>query len=213
MADNRVEYGFRWSTAYNGYPMPMPLEFTIADDESFDVSGGASKVKLGPGDPVRIQSDGHLDLAAGNETTAEGAFGIVIGVKPYWDGDFMQPSNTIPSDVSYDTNLARQTKVHVVPVTAGAWEVDVDDSSTATTQSAYQAFVGENADHILTGSTDNDRAYPKLDISTHATTSSLIWRILKISPTLNNEDFSGANVKLVVIPNVAQSPAFSATGT
>jgi len=211
MADNRIEYGFRWFTG-NPYPMPAPIEMTVADDESFDVSGGASNVKLGPGDPVAIQSDGHVDLAAGNETTAEAAFGIVVGVAPYWDGDFMKPSETLPSDVSYDSNLSRQSKVHVVPVTAGMWEVDVDDSTTATSRSAYQAFVGENADHILTGTTDNDRAYPKLDISTHATTSSLIWRILKVSPTLNNEDFSGANVKLVVVPNVAQSPAFSATG-
>lgn len=214
MADNSVQYGFKWSVAYNGKPCPSPIEMFVDTAESFDVSGGGANCDIGAGDLVRIKSTGGLEQADGTEATAQAAFGVVVGVssRGYWDGSVMKPSSTLPSDVAWGTLLERQSRLLVVPVDAGVWECIVDEATTATTEAAYQAFVGENVDHVLTGATANGRLTPKLDISTHATTSTLIWRIVGISPTAANQDFSGANVRLLVRPNVAQLPWSSATG-
>lgn len=212
MADNRVEYGFRWSTSYNGSAMPPPIEVTVASGKAFSVTGGASNVDLGAGDPVKRESDGHVTLCEGNETTPAAPYAIVMGVDAHWDGTVMKRDTILPSNITYGSNLSRQSKLLVVPVTAGAWEIDVDDSTTATDLSSYQAFIGENVDHILTGASGDSRAKPQLDISTHATTATLHWRLIAVSKTVNNEDFSGANVKLIVRPNVAQDPAYNATG-
>jgi hypothetical protein len=217
MADNTAVYGFRWAKGYNGgVDFPQPIECFVASGASFDVNGGAQNVSLGVGDPVTRLSDGSVTLCAGSEGGSGGVavYGIVVAVQPYYDSVLgaMRPSNILPDNVVYGTNLDRQSKVLVVPALAGAWEIDVDDVVTATTEAGYQAFVGENCDHVLTGVVSVDvRAKPKLDISTHATATSQ-WRIVSVSKSFDNQDFSGANVKLIVTCNEPQDPSTSATG-
>ena len=212
MADNRAQYGFRWYRALNGgKAMPAPEKMIVATGTSFDVSGGASNVELRVGDPVIKLSTGGVTLCNGaeNGATVVGPYGIVVGVGPYWDGSKMVWKKSLPSDISWGTNLARQSTVHVVPVTAGIWEIDCDDATSATTEAAYQAFIGENADFVLAGASGATYATPRLDISTHATTGSLVWRIVGVSPTAMNQDFSGNYVKLLVRANLAQDPAYA----
>ena len=206
MADNMQEYGFRWSVRYNGGPMPTPIECIVATGQNFVVS--AANYSLRAGDPVKQVNTGGINLA----DPGDALFGVVVGVQPYWDGSVMRPTDALPSGVSWGTNLARQSKVLVVPVHLGLWEVDCDDSSTATTEAAYQAFIGENCDHAFVGNATTLKVHPRLDISTHATADGQ-WRIMKISGDVANKDFSGNYVKVVVAANeVTLGPAFTATG-
>ncbi len=212
MADNIRKYGFRWWSG-NPYPAPNPIVCTVATAESFDVSGGASNVSLRKGDPVTDLATGGVTLCAGFEAAGTGVrvFGIVDSVLPYWDAaqNLMVPGNALPSDIAW-TGLERQSKLLVIPAEAGIWEVDVDDAVTATTEAAYQAFVNANCDHSLAGASGTF-VNPRLDISQVVTTTAQ-WRIVGVSPSADNRDFSGANVKLLVRVNEGASPTFTASG-
>lgn len=216
MADNRQCYGWRWSVSANGRPHPNPIEVIVATGESFDINGGASNVGVGPGDIVRLKSTGGIELAEGAEGAggAESPYAVVVGVQPYWDAanSRMTYGNVLPSDVAWGTKLERQSKLLVVPVEWGLWEVDCDEATTATTKAAYQAFIGENCDHRHDVTSTNTRPTPRLDISTHNTTNTLIWRIVGISPTQDNQDFSGNYVKLIVAANVVQGKSAGVAG-
>lgn len=217
MSDNSIKYGIRWATSLNGgRNMPQPEVCIVATGASFDINGGAQNVSLGIGDPVTRLSTGGVTLCDGSEGAGGGVavYGIVVGVLPYYDAvsGLMRPTSALPDAVSYGTNLERQSKVLVVRADSGRWELDCDEATTATTLAAYQAFIGENCDHTLTGVVSVDtRAKPRLDISTHATATSQ-WRVLAVSPSAENQDFSGNYVKLIVEINEGQFPAFSATG-
>lgn len=209
MADNRVAYGFRWALAANGgKPMPTPMEFPVITSQAFNINGGAQGVSLRPGDPVRLLSTGGVTLCDGSEGAGGSLapFGIVVGIAPYYDvvKGVMVRGNALPSAVAWGTNLANQSKVYVVPIEAGIWEIDVDEATSVTTEALYQACVGENCDYTLTGVSGATAASPKLDISTHATTSTLTMNIMGVSKTLDNQDFTGLNVKLYVRANVIQ---------
>jgi hypothetical protein len=217
MTDNVARYGFRfYRNAAGGLHHPSPQPFWIPTGTSFDVNGGAQNVGLGKGDLVTLLATGGVDLADGSEGAAGmvAPIGVVVGVGPYWDGSKMVQSDVIPSDTAWGTIQDRISRVWVVPVGDAIWEVDVDDIVTATTKAAYQALIGENADMVNTGVVSVDtRAKPKLDIATHAAaTTTLGWRIWDVSPTAENVDFAGANVKLLVRVNVAQHPAHTQAG-
>lgn len=211
MSDNAVRYGFRWVKSRGGSSNQDIRRAWVATSASFDVSGGASNVVLGEGDPLVQLSDGSATLAVGNETTpSTTCLGICVGIKQYFDTarsvmTAMGPG--VPSDLAWGTNLARQTQVLFVPAQTAVWAIQVDDITTFTTEAAYQAAIGENVSHILTGASGELRAKPKLDISTHATTNTLVWKIIGISQTAQNQDYSGANVELYVICNLPSDGA------
>lgn len=211
--DNVAGYGFRFVKARQG-DHQIVEEGIVAAAQSFDVNGGAQNVALRVGDPVIRLAGGGFNLCDGAEGAggALAPYGIVVGIKQYWNGTRLVTGNSLPSDTAYGTNLERQTKILVTPVQTAYWEVDVDDIVTATTKAAYQAFQGENADHRLQGASGEAYASPRLDISGHNTTATLIWRIVEVSKTLENRDFAGAFVKLIVVSNVYQQPEVNATG-
>ena len=97
-----------------------------------------------------------------------------------------------------------------MPAECAVWNIIVNDATTATTEAAYQAFIGENCSHIHTALSGGLALTPKLNISTHATTATLDWRIVGI-PNRSVQDFTGANVELEVICNRPQS--FTGAGT
>lgn len=219
MADNRIGYGFRLVQTPSAHVNPIMK--IVATAESFDVSGGLQNAALGAGDVVTLVSTGGVTLANGNETTPSNPYGVIMAVLPYYDATIglsgaMRPSSTLPSDLSWGTNLSRQSKLLIMPFLPGQlWEVDVDDITTATTEAAYQALIGENVSMINTAaaSTVPPRVAPKIDISTHAVTATLCFTIAAVSPTLDNVDFAGANVKLLITPNIAQDGAYGLIGT
>lgn len=213
--DNPVKYGFRWNRGINNRAIPTPVERFVENAQSFDVNGGAQNIRLRAGDLVRSEASGGIFLCDGTEGAggALAPFGVVVGFKPYFDGEQMRYADSLPSDTTYGTNLDRQTKVLVVPFAPGQyWEVDVDEAVTATTLAAYQLLVGANASFVNTGASGELYANPKLDIATAATTSTLAFRIEEVSRNMENFDFSGANVKLIVSPNYVQRPWAAATG-
>lgn len=205
MSDNAPRYGFRFvKSRYGGGNAPVQ-EAWVASNASFDVSGGAANVVLGEGDPLLQVSDGSVTLALGSETTDSTTIvGICCGIKQYKDtvrgvNTVMGPG--IPSDLVWGTNLQFQSRLYFVPVESAIWAIQVDDNTTFTTEATYQAVIGENCRMILTGASGETRAKPKLDISTHATTNTFPWKIIGISQTAQNQDYSGANVELYVISN------------
>lgn len=204
MADNPVRYGFRAvKSRYGGGNLPVE-EAWVATSKSFDVNGGASNVVLGEGDVLVQLSTGDVTLAVGSEgTDSTTILGVVCGIKQYLDsatGTMTARGPGIPSDLAWGTDLAKQSRVYYIPIEAAIWAAQCDDAVTATTEAAYQAFIGENVTLVNTAATGN-RAAPKLDISEHGTTNSHPFKIVDISHTAGNQDFAGANVELYVISN------------
>lgn len=208
MADNPATiYGFQWS-AGNFRPVPPTRTAVVATGIDFSVNGTSVDFDLNPGDPITLLAGGTVDVCEGFEAsgnTALRVLGIYQGCR-YWDGTKMVVSAKCPSNVAWGTIEERRTEVLYIPAEAGLWEVMVDDASTATTEAGYRAFIGENCDHSLAGrDTATLMLNPRLDISTHVTTTAQ-WRIRGISQSVANMDFSGANVRLIVEVNESFSP-------
>lgn len=213
--DNIAKYGFRYFGGADN--LPKPLEKIVATAAEFDVTGGIQNAVLQAGDVVALVSDGSVTMCAGNETTPGLPYGVVVGGIQYFDSSIgqagaMRIANNLPSAISWGTNRERASRVLVVPFLPGQlWEADVDDIVTATTLSTYEALEGENVSFINSGAAASVPAWirPKIDISTHATTASLFFRLEKVSTTKDNIDFSGANVKFLVSinPYAAATPS------
>jgi len=207
MADNALKYGFRLVRMRGGFAHANSEEALIATGAAFNVTAGAQNASLRPGDPVVMLSTGTVGLAPGTEGTPGDIWGIVVGVKQYLDvarNAVTALGNAVPSGLAYGTNLDLQTKVYVIPAEAGVWAVQVNNNTTATTKAGYQAFIGENANQVLTGAASQLLISPKLDIATHATTATLQWRIVGLASDAFNFDYTGNNVELEVICNRAQ---------
>lgn len=212
--DNPARYGFRWTKGNASGSKPPIVECFCATGASFDVDGGAQNVRLRAGDPVVKAADGSINLARGTENggTAAAPWGIVVGFRPYWNGSQSVFEDTLPSDQVYGSVQERQTKVMVIPLAPGMlFEVDVDDTVN-TTEAAYQALGMANVQHQLTGAVGAANAFPKLDISAVGVTATFPWRIIGPAKTMENYDFSGANVKMLVEANACQHPFSSTTG-
>src|SRR5262245_34885111 len=218
MADNVGRYGFRWVRGHDGSKaMPMVEEHTVATAASFDVNAGAQTVNLRKGGPVRMATDGTVTLCDGAEGGGGALvpYGIVVGIKQYFDGSRLKVSpEFLPSDIAWGTVRERRSAVFVTPISAGVWEIDTYETNASwDTEAEFEAFIGENADYTLTGASGELYANPKIKISVHATTNTLMLRLVAISKTVENSDFTGNFVKLHVVANRAQRPWSSATGT
>ena len=207
MADNPVKYGFRLARFRSGYAMSSAEEAFCITGATF-AGGSATAASLRPGDPIVRLASGAINVAPGTDGTPGDVLGIVVGIKQYLDPSFSNAvtarGNALPSSVAYGPNLDLQSKIYYIPAEAAVGRIVVNDATTATTLAGYQAFVGENCSHIHTAASGGLALTPKLNISTHATTATLDWRIVGIpDPTL--QDFSGANVELEVICNRPQN--------
>lgn len=213
MADNVALYGFRWvGSTGRGSPVGIPMYAVDAVDSEDDA---AANCDIRPGDPVKLVSDGTVNLAK----TTEKVWGVVQAVLGVYDSvnQTYGPSDRVPNGATGGGILDRRTLLSVIPAKGNIFEVDVDDAVSATTEAAYQAFCGENVEHVCVRALNKGSfaAFPKIDISGHAVTAGLGWRILRVSKTQHNKDFSGANVKLLVMvndSNEASSPATNEVG-
>jgi hypothetical protein len=200
MADNTHQYGFRFHSWKNG-----PVDWVVrgvATAQNDTDDGAAHSVGLWPGDPVKQVNTGGVTLAI----TTEACWGIIMGVKQYWDGTVVRKGSYLPNATAWGTVESRRSELYVCPVEAAYWEIDCDDAVTATTRAAYHAFIGENCTHVCPGIAwgSTYKADPKLDISLHAVTNTLVWRIEGISSTKQNRFWDGNYVKLIVSCNQAQ---------
>jgi hypothetical protein len=213
--NNIAMYGFRLHRSLVSSGIPSFERMIVATAQTFPVNGGAATPNLSPGDLVRRTTTGGAITCDGSEGAggALAPYGVVMGIGPQWNAtkNVMEYADTLGSGIAWGTNLERQSTIFVIPANWAEWEVDVDENTTATTKAAYQDMIGENADHILTGASGETTIKPLLDISSNATTNTLIWQIIGISDTGANRDFSGTRVKLIVKPNIWQDT--STTGT
>lgn len=213
MADNPVKYGFRLARFRSGYSMSSCEEAFCITGATF-AGGSATGASLRPGDPIVRLASGAVNVAPGTDGTPGDVLGIVVGIKQYVDPAFSNAvtarGNALPSSIAYGTNLDLQSRILYIPAEAAIWRIQVNDATTATTEAAYQLFIGENCSHIHTAAASTLALTPKLNISTHATTATLDWRIVGI-PDRTLQDFSGANVDLEVFCNRVQSLTGAAT--
>lgn len=210
MADNLAQYGFRPFSRRTSAP---PVVRTVATGQD-DQDDNSASVGINIGDPVTQVSTGGVIVC---KTTIK-PWGIVVGIKAYYDGTRMVYGKAVPNQTSWGTVEERRTQVLVQPVESYNWEIDADDNvgpsaAACNTYALFLSHIGLNASHtcIKVGT----KATPKLDISSAAVTEDLVWRIENVSPTLYNKDFSGANVKLIVSCNDglwAGMPATSIVG-
>lgn len=211
MANNVHKYGFRWVGSADGSCYPKPIEGEVAT--AYQATISAENVDLNIGDPVQRTTDGSFILGAlGSPATL---FGVIVGFSNVKVGLPLKGRkfSRLPGGTTWTTEENR-SKVLVVPFGRNYWEIDCDDASTATTFAAYRALVGENAEFTFSrDATDADRpkANPLLDISTHNTTTQAM-RIVDVSHTALNQDYSGLYVKLIVQVNETQEAPFVTTG-
>ena len=208
MANNIKRYGFRPVGSRWGQDYKPEIGYLASGYAGQDASANA--VGVGAGDILKKVNDGTLALAAATD-----AFSYVcIGVIQYWDGTVMRSGSAVPNASGvFSTNLERETQLLVVPAAGVIFEADCDDAVTATTYSAYKTLIHNNVNHINTGDTGILRASPQIDISTANTTNTLQWRIVGISTTQENQDYSGSFVKLYVTANISQLAAGTAGTT
>lgn len=204
MAANLHLYGIRFLETKNGSNMPSPILKRVASGYAPAINGRTdTALALHIGDPVHALSTGYVQLCAGQEAAgaaAETVDGIIVGIEQYYDGEkIVRAGHKVPYGTAYGTVFERETRVMVIPTANNYFEIDCDDASTFTTYATYLAAIGEAADHTFDVGTVDRAGYanPRLDISTHST-STAQWKIVDISKSKNNRDFSGLNVKLVV---------------
>lgn len=207
MANNVAMYGFR---PWLGADQAIDIECFVADAETI-ADDAAAACDLSPGDPVKLVTTGTVNLAK----TTEKVYGVVkavLGVYDSANGTY-GPSNRVPVAATGGGLSERRTRVLVTLAKGVVFEADVNDATTATTEAAYLALINENVEHVCVRAARYGAyaAWPKLSISSHAATAGLGWRIVGISKSQHNRDFSGTGVKLLVMVNDSQEPASPAT--
>lgn len=207
--DNRQRYGFRpYRTSFGEFnPAPM----VVAD--SYQGNPGAlGNIDLNRGDAVVMVSTGTMEHCAVSGVI----WGVMVQAIQWWDASnqwIWNPgyNNKIPGGTTSGGIADRASKIAVLPSPGTIFEIDCDDNVTATTRAGYQALVGENCDISYNTVTATKMGWPMLDISTHGAPSAQC-RIIDISPTLENVDFSGKYVKLLVEINKTQYPGLQTAG-
>jgi hypothetical protein len=210
MADNRHKYGFRFYATQSGAQRPAAFEGIIASAYAGDVGGS---VGVSIGDPVVRLADGTYELAQ-DTNTSDRLYGVIVGIRGKVDANGKaRPCSYLPSGTTYALEETT-SKVMIVPFSNHIWEID-HTGGAATTLAAYRALMGLNADFAYsrdTSNADKPRANPVIDLATADTTAALQFRLVDVSKTQENQDFSGANVKLLVQLNQGADPMLGTTG-
>lgn len=208
MADNRFGYGLRYVKGHFNLDAAIQ-RVRVASGYSPTVSGGAQNVNIRAGDVVKKVNDGTVAICAAGDQP----YGVVQRIHPYYDANLgrMTIGKTLPFNTVYGTNLERQSFLSIIPVQNAIFECVADDKTTATTQTTYTGYIGENVDLINVGDTNALSVNPQIDISTHNTTNTLTWRIVDIAPRVDI-DFTGLYVPLYITANYSQDAPFTILG-
>ena len=213
--DNNIQYGVRWVRTVNG-DSNSPALMRVRLATAYAPTVGGTGVNLHAGDVIQIASTGYGTISIGTEGTQSLMYGVIAGFSPEYDGSVMQPRDRhVSGQGAYSTNYERLNYVWVIPIPGNVFEMDCDDATTFTTEATYLAAIGENCDMVCAANTSNagdPRITTRLDISTHAVTNTLQWRIEDISPTQENKDFAGNYVKLLVTGNKLQQSPYAILG-
>lgn len=211
MANNRHLYGFRWVGSVDGACYPKPREFIIASAAQPTPEGANTGFSIG--DPVDLLTDGTVMLSG--DANYNGPFyGVIVSINnaKVDANSRARPTSYLPGGVTW-ANKQQQSRVGVVPFGRNIWEIDCNTA--LANEAAFQLLIGANCDMIHvpdTSNADKPRANPFLNISTANTTATLAFRIFGISKSMDNVDFSGTNVKLLVVGNQIFDPMSTAAG-
>lgn len=213
MANNRKGYGFRWVGSMDGSCYPKPLEFTVAS--AYQAQVAAENVDLNIGDPVTFNTgapgSGMIELA-GTGATPNIYWGVIVGfTNARVDANGKaRPSSYLPGGTTWSTE-ANRSKVLVVPFGRNIWEIDVTGNSASfDTLTEYRALQNRNVNLAYTrdvSNPDRPKAGPSVDVST-ATDDTADFRVIQVSATQDNQDFSGNFVKLRVVVNESGEAPF-----
>lgn len=206
MPDNPIEYGFRWQRGAFGRADLQPREEFVAS--GYQAAPGAVNVDLNRGDPVKRVSDGSIALAVAGDPI----YGVIVGGFQYYDANLgvVVPGRKLPGATAW-TGFGNRSRCLVVPFAGQIFEIDCDDAVTATTEAAFGAFYQENADITINADATTKQARPRLDISTHNTTNTLVCRIHRLSTRID-QYFDGNYVKMLIEGNVTQNAPFAPLG-
>lgn len=207
MADNPSNYGLRWQGELGGGQTCHSIRCFAAT--GYQAAPGGINCDLRKGDVVKRVSDGSIAMAAAGDTP----FGVIDAIGKYWDATnlVMTYGASLPGGNAWGTVTNRRPEIWVIPVANQIFEIDCDDNTTATTEATYLTYEGENGDLTNNAVAGSTLISPRFDISTHAVTNTLTWRILGIANRFE-QDPSGQFFKLLVTANLAQQAPFQATG-
>jgi hypothetical protein len=186
----RDGFSFYKPKGAQGFVEPVPCQVATAYGTALYV-----------GQPVQWVSDGSVALSAANSGSI---YGVITAILQYRnaDGVLVRNARYLPASTSYTADSER-SMVMVAQADTAYFVVDGDDATSLTTIANARAVVGENADHIF-GTADTSLGLPatSLDISTHAVTATLQWRIEGILEQPGNDVVLKTAARFVVSANL-----------
>lgn len=201
---NPAKSGFRyWGSIFAENVTPRVLTCFVATNNT---------AGLFKGDPVKRVNDGSVVQAAAGDSI----FGIVAGARYKNAAGVMVESDYLPAATLWTLDATRSI-VYVIPATPFTiFEIDANDGTTITTIAGARSLGWENANHVFTttGSTSTGLSGCQLNISGHATTNTLSWRIVDIAPYPSANDVTQTLAKYLVVANLTHNwpGQFSTTG-
>jgi hypothetical protein len=211
MANNTAQYGFRWKGSLDGSCYPKPIECRFASGYAPDVSG--TEVNVNIGDPVQFNvgapGTGFIELA-GAAGSPSILYGVVVAFSNVKIGTKAQPYRYLPNATAYTTEETA-SKALVIPFGRNIWEVDIiNNTSSCDTLTEYLAMQNRCMDLVYvldTSDANNPKAGPGLNF-TGITDDTADFRVLGVSKTRMNQDFSGNKVKMLVCVNESGEAPF-----
>lgn len=212
MANNTHRYGFRYAGNLEGGTNPRPLRFPVASAYHAQVS--ATDVDLNIGDVCTINA-GFAELGAG-AGSGNLLYGVFVGFFGKVDSNAKaRPVNRLPAGTTYASE-ANRSWAWVIPFGTNVWEIDVSGNTSAfDTYVEYLGGVNKNVDlaHTLDiTNADRPKANPTVTL-TGIGTATKDFRIVGVSGTAENQDFSGNFVKLRVVINETNNPPYTVVGS
>lgn len=207
MSDNPSMYGLRWQGELGSGQTCHTIRCFAAT--AYQAAPGGVNCDLRKGDVVKRVSDGSIAMAAAGDTP----FGVIDAIGKYYDATLGAKTYgaSLPGGNAWGTITDRRPEIWVIPVANQIFEADCDDNTTATTEATYLTYEGENVDLTNNQVAGSTLISPRIDISTHAVTNTLTWRILGIANRFE-QDPSGAFYKLLITANLAQQAPYTILG-
>lgn len=205
--DNLRRYGLRYVRSLLNQEGSPAIEYGyIASGQAFNVASGAQGVTLRVGDIVNKGANQTFTLGVGAETTPTAPYGVVVNVGPHWDAALgrMVPADGVPSGNVWGTNIDRRQEIGVIRLDGNEFEIDANDIVNQS-EADYQGHVTMNFSFKNMGASGEPYAYPMLHMTSVNTSNALFLRCTGISSTIENRDFTGAYVKMLVTGNIAPS--------
>lgn len=150
------------------------------------IASGYATADLYVGDPVAWVNDGSVIRAAANSGAMYGVISAILQFRNS-DGVLVRNGRYIPSGTTWTADSER-SMVMVIPAANAIFEGDADDGTSITTIAGARTCAGENVDHIF-GTADQGLGLSPtlLDISTHAVTATLQWRVVDVLDQIGND--------------------------